>query len=182
MDTTLIDRLRQNHAIEHATISVLGRKHDQVGQLGGRASFDGFFIHGPTTIERIEEASKEAIERLGAGEGHLAVSPFCGTNFLIGGASTALVAAVTLGTRNRIGRLPQAIAISALVLIASFRLGAVVQKRWTTKAEIGGLKIKNVRRVSGGSRPVHRVYTWIPDTANEPPPPSAAEDAENPTS
>ena len=181
MDMTVIDRLRQNHAIEHATISVLGRKHDQVGQLGGRATFDGFFIHGPTTIQRIEEASKEAVERLGAGESHLAVSPFCGTNFLIGGAATALLATVTLGTRNRMGRLPQAIAISAMALIASFRLGGVVQRRWTTKAEIGGLQIKNVRRVSGGNRPVHRVYTWIPDTVYEPPP-SVAQDAENPTS
>ena len=180
MDFTLIDRLRQNHAIEHATISVLGRKHDQVGQLGGRANFDGYFVYGPTTAERIEEAAKEAVERLRKGEGHLAVSPFCGTNFLIGGASTVLLAYVTLGTRNRIGRLPQAMGLSALALIGSFRLGAVVQKRWTTKADIGGLEIKSVRRVSGGNRPVHRVYTWLPDRVDEPTT-AAAEDTENPT-
>ena len=121
----LIERIRQNHAIEHATIAVLGRKHDQVGRLGGSAKQDGFFVYGPTTAERIEDAAQEAVERLRAGESHLAISPFCGTNFLLGGMTTALLTGAILGTRNRVGRLPQAMGLSALALIGSFRAGAL---------------------------------------------------------
>ena len=159
----LIDRIRQNHAIEHATISVLGRKHDQVGRLGGSANLDGFFIYGPTTAERIEEAAQEAIQRLRAGESHLAISPFCGTNFLIGGMSTALLTGIVLGSRNRLGRLPQAMGLSALTLIGAFRAGSYVQRKWTTNADIGGIEVKSVSRLGGANRTLHRVYTWLPD-------------------
>ena len=180
----LIDRIRQNHAIEHATIAVLGRKHDQVGRLGGSAKQDGFFVYGPTTSERIEDAAQEAVERLRAGEAHLAISPFCGTNFLLGGMTTALLTGAILGTRNRVGRLPQAMGLSALALIGSFRAGAYVQRKWTTKADIGGLEIKGVSQVSGAFKPLHRVYTWLPDSVDEPPPTlsETPEDAEGPTS
>ena len=164
----LIDRVRQNHAIEHATIAVLGRKHDQFGRLGGSAKQDGFFVYGPTTADRIEEAANEAVERLRAGESHLAISPFCGTNFLLGGMTTALLTGMILGTRNRVGRLPQAMGLSALALIGSFRAGGYVQRKWTTKADIGGLEIKGVSQVSGAYRPLHRVYTWLPDVVDEP--------------
>ena len=165
----LLDRIRQNHAIEHATIAVLGRRHDQVGRLGGSAKPDGFLVYGPITAERIEDAAKEAVERLRAGQSQLAVSPFCGTNFLLGGMTTALLSAVTLGTRNRMSRMPQAMGLSALALIGAFRAGGYVQKRWTTKADIGGLEIKSVAQLSGGHRPLHRVYTWLPDVVDAPP-------------
>ena len=160
---SLIERIRQNHAIEHATIAVLARKHDQFGRLGGNATQDGFFVYGPTTADRIEDAAQEAVERLRAGESDLAISPFCGTNFLLGGATTALVTGIILGRRNRIGRLPQAMGLSALALIGSFRAGAYVQRRWTTKADIGALEIKSVSRLGGAGRPLHRVYTWLPE-------------------
>ncbi len=165
----LIDRIRQNHAIEHATIAVLSRKYDQFGRLGGSAKQDGFFVYGPTTADRVEDAAKEAVERLRAGESDLAISPFCGTNFLLGGMTTALLTGMILGTRNRVGRLPQAMGLSALALIGSFRAGAVVQRKWTTKADIGGLEIKSVSQLGGAGRPLHRVYTWLPDVMDAPP-------------
>lgn len=166
----LIERIRQNHAIEHATIAVLGRKHDQFGRLGGSAKQDGFFVYGPTTADRIEDAAREAVERLKAGESHLAISPFCGTNFLLGGMTTALLTGMILGTRNRVGRLPQAMGLSALALIGSFRAGGYVQRKWTTKADIGGLEVKGVSQVSGVYQPLHRVYTWLPGLVDAPPP------------
>ena len=60
--------------------------------------------------------------------------------------------------------------LSALALIGSFRAGAVVQRKWTTKADIGGLEIKSVSQVSGAYRPLHRVYTWLPDVVDVAPP------------
>ena len=64
--------------------------------------------------------------------------------------TTALLTGAILGTRNRVGRLPQAMGLSALALIGSFRAGGYVQRKWTTKADIGGLEIKGVSQVSGG--------------------------------
>ena len=82
------------------------------------------------------------------------------------------------------GGCPQAMGLSALALIGSFRAGGYVQRKWTTKADIGGLEIKGVSQLGGANRPLHRVYTWLPDSVDEPPPSHEAtpEDADRPNS
>jgi hypothetical protein len=151
--------IRRNHAAEHATIAVLSRRYDRFGQLGGRAVLNGFYVYGPATTEDVESAAKEAIQRLRGGEETLAVSPFCGTNFLVAGAVTTVAATLTLGTRDRLQRLPQAVSMAVLALIWSFRLGGEIQKRWTTLPRVGGLALDRVEQRRGGQHAVHRVYT-----------------------
>lgn len=136
-----------------------------VGQLGGRSIVNGFYIYGTAPTEAIEEAAKEAVERLRAGEEKLAISPFCGTNFLLGGALTTIASAIVLGNRNRVGRLPQAVGVAVLGLVASFRLGAEVQRRWTTLPQVGGLQIERVERKNSGA---HRVYTHYEEPPENP--------------
>lgn len=136
-----------------------------VGQLGGRSVVNGFYIYGPAPTETIEEAAKEAVERLRAGEEKLAISPFCGTNFLLGGVLTTAASAIALGNRNRVGRLPQAVGVAVLGLVASFRLGAEVQRRWTTLPQVGGLQIERVERKNSGT---HRVYTRYEESPASP--------------
>ena len=87
---------------------------------------------GPAPTEVIEASAREAVQRLKGGEARLAVSPFCGTNFLLASAVTTISAAVVLGGRGRFQRLPQAVAVGVFALIGSFRVGAEVQRRWTT--------------------------------------------------
>lgn len=159
-----VHAIRRNHATEHATIAILARRLDLVGQLGGRSVTNGFYIYGPASTEAVEEAAREAVQRLRAGEERLAISPFCGTNFLIAGVLSTVTTALALGSRNRIGRLPQAFGAATLALMASFRIGAEVQRRWTTQSQIGGLRIERVVQTRGGEHAVHRVYTHSPET------------------
>jgi hypothetical protein len=158
-----VHAIRRNHATEHATIAILARRLDLVGQLGGRSVTNGFYIYGSVSTEAVEEAAREAVQRLRAGEEKLAISPFCGTNFLIAGVLSTVTTALVLGGRNRIGRLPQAFGAATLALIASFRIGAEVQRRWTTQPQVGGLRIERVVQMRGGEPAVHRVYTRSPE-------------------
>ena len=153
--------IRRNHAAEHATIAVASRRLDMIGQMGGRAVLNGFYVYGPAPTEVIEESAREAIQRLKGGEAGLAVSPFCGTNFLLAGTLTTLSAALVLGGRGRFQRLPQAIALGVFAMIGSFRMGAEVQRRWTTDADVGRMSVERVVRKRGGRHAVHRVYTKV---------------------
>ena len=157
-----VTAVRRNHAAEHATIAVASRRLDIIGQLGGRAVPNGFYVYGPASTQVVEESSREAIQRLKAGESGLAVSPFCGTNFLLAGALTTLSAAVVLGGgKGRFQRLPQAIGLGVVAMIGSFRVGAEVQRRWTTDADVGRMSLERVVQKRGGRHAVHRVYTRV---------------------
>lgn len=151
--------LRRNHAAEHATIAILSRRLDAYGRLGGRATFDGFYIFGAAPTAMVEEAAREAVDRLRHGEESLAISPFCGTNFLLAGVLTALGVTLVIGRKNRLQRLPQAATVGVLALLVSFRLGGEVQRRWTTLPAVSELRIERVVQQRGGRHAVHRVYT-----------------------
>ena len=75
-----VSRIRRNHALEHATLSILGRKTAQLS-AAGYSDTSGFFIIGNVSTDQLREATTEALHRLQAGEAHLAIHPFCGTNF-----------------------------------------------------------------------------------------------------
>ena len=154
-----VTAVRRNHAAEHATIAVASRRLDVTGQLGGRAVLNGFYVYGPAPTEVIEASAREAVQRLKGGEARLAVSPFCGTNFLLASAATTVSAAVVLGGRGRFQRLPQAVALGVFALIGSFRAGAEVQRRWTTEPNVGTMRVDRVVRKRAGRHAVHRVYT-----------------------
>ena len=156
-------KIRRNHALEHATITIAHSKLNEPGVLGGNSTQWGFFVYGDVPTEVLSQAAAEALDRLKAGERGLAISPFCGTNFLIAGVLSTVTTALALGSRNRIGRLPQAFGAATLALIASFRIGAEVQRRWTTQPQVGGLRIERVVQTRGGEHAVHRVYTHFPE-------------------
>ena len=46
-------------------------------------------------------------------------------------------------------------------LIGSFRVGAEVQRRWTTDADVGRMSLEGVVQKRGGRHAVHRVYTRV---------------------
>ena len=70
----VINAVRRNHALEHATISILLNRHGPM-RLVGRAVPDGFYIYGDIPTERLRELADEALTRLQRGEADLAVSP-----------------------------------------------------------------------------------------------------------
>src|SRR5436305_12494772 len=84
-------RIRQNHALEHATITILsGMIPDP--RISARSSSRGFIIFGDVDVGQLRRALDEALRRLQAGEAQLAIHPNCGTNLVVG------ISLMTFGT------------------------------------------------------------------------------------
>ena len=70
----LPNRVRNNHALEHATLHVLQEK-GIAGRFGGISDAGGFWIYGETDTETLLLAAQEALKRLADGESDTGSSP-----------------------------------------------------------------------------------------------------------
>lgn len=92
MLSEIIERIRRNHALEHATLHVLEAQQPNL-RAGGRATSQGFYLYGDLPNETIvHAAANEAIRRMKAGQRDLAVHPRCGTNVVTAGVLSGAVA------------------------------------------------------------------------------------------
>jgi hypothetical protein len=143
----LITRLRRNHAIEHATMSLLVASR-QGTRLVGRSGQGGFHIYGDAPTKRVLEAAREGLRRLQGGHRYLAVHPNCGTNLVLAGLFAGLGTYLALaGSRSRwerIGRLPFACAAAMLGIVVGRALGPHAQARLSTDADVEGMRISAV--------------------------------------
>ena len=154
----LINRVRRNHALEHATISVLLEAGTPT-PLGGYSTPGGFFIVGRVSAAGVEAAAREALSRLQAGRAELAVSPHCGTNIATGALLAGLLTRLILRRGRWAVRMPLAMLAVLGVALASRPIGNELQRRFTTLADAEGLHVTRVRRIWGGRLPLHRVST-----------------------
>jgi hypothetical protein len=156
-----IKAVRQNHALEHATMHVLSW-HDPYLQLMGRSTASGFVIYGQVDTQTLANAASEALCRLQSGEGHLAVHPRCGTNLAVTSllAGTAAFSTSTLGrTRSRFDRLPAALMAATVAALIAQPLAYRVQENVTTSPHVNGLRIDSITRQQRGKMVSHRVIT-----------------------
>lgn len=130
------------HALEHATIRILGDRFQRRGISGLSTPF-GFLLIGRASIEEVRDAFDIALGRLNAGEAELALSKNCGTNLAVTGALSALAAIVIFsGTKTAKERFRRfdAMALCAAVLIrVGPGLGFLTQRHVTTNADVSGL-------------------------------------------
>jgi hypothetical protein len=154
----LTKAVRQNHALEHATMHVLTWRHPYT-QLMGRTTPSGFYIYGPVTTEAVADAASEALARLQRGEAHLAVHPRCGTNLVVTSTLVGTAAfAATLGRpRSRLDRLPLVLMAATAAAIVAQPLGHQIQQRVTTTPEVEDLYITTVTRQEHGRFIAHKV-------------------------
>lgn len=161
----IIRRVRRNHGLEHATIHVLSRKRYH---LSGRSDESGFVLIGEAATEDVENAVREALSRMKAGEHSLAIHPNCGTNLLTTGFLTSMVGLVGLGgisRRTSFNRLPMVMLVMMFAILYSQPLGMELQRLFTTDGDPADLEVLNIRRrevrvpFSGASVVVHRVST-----------------------
>ena len=168
LEIPYIRRTRRNHGLEHATIHLLsGLPHPVT--LSGRSDDSGFVLVGEADTAQIEQAVNDALNRLRAGERHLAIHPNCGTAFLTAGFMVTGAAwlgsfGVRRGVRDYADRLPFVLLLSVLALIAAQPVGLKLQERVTTSGEPGDMQVISVERSVlnlPGTRPVttHRVTT-----------------------
>jgi glutathione S-transferase len=159
MNGHFITALRQNHALEHATVSLLTRKVGLNVRMMGRASREGFYIYGDVPAEMIQEAASEGLARLQRGESELAVSPFCGTNLTVAGILAGVACLLVLGGKDRRQRLPHAILAATCALIVAQPLGRVVQRHLTTSTNLSDVSIKRITRRRVGNRILYKIET-----------------------
>jgi hypothetical protein len=144
-DLTRVDRVRRNHALEHASITVITERHPSVF-LSGRSNRKGFYIFGDIETAELESAIGEALRRLRSGEVELAIHPRCGTNLAVAGILSGVSAALAAQLRPRQNRFSYAVlaAIGALMLAPG--IGTEVQRHWTTLADTADLQVGRVVR------------------------------------
>jgi hypothetical protein len=151
MPSQPVRRVRQHHALEHATITLLMRRNAHLQFVGGRSDHRGFYIFGPVDSDALQEAAQEALARLQRGEAGLAIHPNCGTNLVTSGtlAGVAGLLATTVGRRRQASlwdQLPFAILAATLALLLGRPLGFRLQRHVTTLADVRNLRLGQVSR------------------------------------
>jgi hypothetical protein len=163
MLSSLIERIRRNHALEHATIHMLESDTPQL-RAGGRASYDGFHLFGNLPNEQaIRTAAEQAIQRMGDGEHMLAVHPRRGTNLVTTSVLTgalALAGAMVMGKRSPwYVQLPTAILGAMAGALLAQPLGPLMQAKVTTSPHVRGAKVKAIRTGEFAGMKTHFIET-----------------------
>lgn len=152
----IIDRVRQNHGLEHATVTLMLARQGPM-RVVGRSDHSGFYIYANIDTDRLRAYVDEALERLQRGEEHLAISPMCGTNIAVAGVLAGLGSYVALSrTDGGLDAITKAVLASLVGVIASQPVGRLAQKYATTSPELGGVRIAGVDRVGPS---MHKVRT-----------------------
>jgi hypothetical protein len=153
------NRIRQNHALEHATINLLSRRFAGAHAMGISGP-SGFTLYSTLTAEEIIPTARAALTALQGGAASLAVHENCGTNLVITAAATTLATLLGLGyipdplkTRQESGRrawlsfaerLPQAVLLNVVALIVATPVAHWVQANVTTSPDVDDLEIASV--------------------------------------
>jgi hypothetical protein len=138
-------RTRQNHALEHATVTLLAQTMPHLN-ASARSNARGFVIFADLPVGEVRAASQEALQRLQAGESELAIHPNCGTNLAVGlslAMISSLVALTALRPRTRIATV---MAGSVAGITVARPVGTLMQRYITTLPEVADVRIRSVRR------------------------------------
>lgn len=163
-DLPIITKIRRNHALEHATVHVLSRRHSNLSMVG-RSDWNGFTLYGSIDTAEVKQAAQEALQRLRQGEANLAIHPRCGTVVATTGFLTALAAFLAMGLdssskqRFRWASLPVAVLAATGAAIFAQPLGLFLQEHYTTTGNPGNLEIKSIGLQANPNLIVHRVET-----------------------
>lgn len=156
----MLERIRRNHALEHATVHLLSR-WDPSLRLVGRSDWTGFWLYGEADSDTVQRAAYEALSRLEGGEAALAVHPRCGTNIatamLMGGLG--VFAAFRTFRRSRLAQWLGALSTLLAAMALGRSAGMVLQRHVTTSAQTCGLRILGVDRGQAGNWVTHHITT-----------------------
>lgn len=138
-------RIRQNHALEHATITILS---DMIPDLrvSARSSSSGFIVFGDVDLGLLRKAVEEALRRLQAGEAELAIHPNCGTNLAVGVSLVTLGTMLGMASSHTRTRVATAAASSVAGLMGARPLGEYVQRHFTTLPDLAGVRVTEIFR------------------------------------
>ena len=143
--------VKQNHALEHATIVMLEKKLDV--RLSGVSSAVGFFIFGEVPTEEIMPVAEEALNVLRT------------TNPAVAGVLTGLSSLAVARLRRPYGSANNVITASTAALVLARPLGLTVQRYITTQTPNASMRVVKVSPMTVLGSPAHFVHTDNPDAA-----------------
>ncbi len=155
--------VKQNHALEHATIVMLEKKLDV--RLSGVSTAYGFFIFGEVTTAEILPVAQEALNVLRTTNPELAINPRCGTNLAVAGILTGLSAMTVARMRRPFGNANNVITASTAALVLARPVGLTVQRYITTQTPNDSMRVVKVTPMTVFGSPAHFVHTDNPDAA-----------------
>ncbi len=163
VEVPLVSRIRRNHGLEHATIHILSQRFPNT-PMAGHSDTDGFWLLGNLPTEAVQQAVRDALTRLRAGERDLAVHPNCGTNLVTAGTLAGLAGGLAMmGSgrrwRDRLERLSLAATLATLALIVAQPLGNFLQREVTTSGDPQSLEVVEIIPTQRGRMRAHRVRT-----------------------
>ena len=156
--------VKQNHALEHATIVLLSKKYPDV-RLAGISFAAGFFVFGDLPTEAIYPAAQEALNLLRTTSPELAIHERCGTNLAVTGLLTSLSAMTVARMRRPYGSFNNVVLATTAALILSRPLGLTVQRHVTTQTPNASMTILGVKPMSLFGTPAHFVSTDNPEAS-----------------
>lgn len=156
--------VKQNHALEHATIVLLSRKFPEV-RLAGISFAAGFFVFGDLPTEAILPAAQEALTLLRTTSPELAIHERCGTNLAVSGLLTGLAAMTVARMRRPYNSANNVILAATAALILARPLGLTVQRYITTQTPNASMSIEKVTPYNLFGTPAYFVSTNNPDAA-----------------
>jgi len=156
--------VKQNHALEHATIVLLSRNFPEV-RLSGISFAAGFFVFGDLPTEAILPTAQEALNLLRTTQPELAIHERCGTNLAVAGMLTGLSAMTIAKLRRPYSTANNVILASTAALILARPLGLTVQRYVTTQTPNNTMRIEKVSPMTVFGSPAHFVSTDNPEAA-----------------
>jgi hypothetical protein len=145
----VIEDIRRNHALEHATVSLLLGRLGPDLRVAGRASGDGFFLYADLPQSLLNECVNEALTRLQRGEAFWAVTPHCGTNIATTGVLATLASSAVIGNGKRSDRMGLAIIAGMAAVVAAQPIGRLIQKYLTTSPDLSETQIVSIETRNG---------------------------------
>jgi hypothetical protein len=161
---TLLSSLRRNHALEHATINLASQRYPGI-QITGFSGPMGFNLFTSLPADKVIPLVREALAALKDGQTHLAVHHNCGTNIVVTAMLTTLATLMGMGRRTKrpvrrmVERLPYAVLLNALALLAAPSAGQWVQSKVTTDPHLDGVEIGSLLTDYRGGLQHIRVHT-----------------------
>ena len=157
MGVPALDKTRRNHGLEHATVALL-LERGVSPPMGGYSVASGFVIWGTASPAIVADTAQEALRQMKAGRSDLAVSPFCGTNIVVGAVIGGLAALIASGGKRGFwAGVRGAVAAMVATTVLSRPVGRFVQRHFTTLPDVENVEIGAVRQIL--KRPVSIV--WI---------------------
>jgi len=156
--------VKQNHALEHATIVLLSKKFPEA-RLSGISFAAGFFVFGDVPTETILPTAQEALHLLRTTQPELAIHERCGTNLAVAGMLTGLSAMAVAKMRRPYSTVNNVILASTTALVLARPLGLTVQRYLTTQTPNASMRILKVTPKQVFGTPAHFVSTDNPEAA-----------------